>query len=420
MNILVVGKGGREHAIAWKLQQSPKTTQIIASPQNPGIAAFGRCLDIPDDDIQGLLTFAKENKIDLTVVGPEKPLSLGIVNLFRKHGLKIFGPTQEAARIESSKGFAKELMVKYKVPTAKFKRFSSMEGVESYIRSFSVPPVIKADGLAAGKGVIVSESFDEALREAEAMLKNAKFGSAGASIVIEERMTGPEASVFALTDGKHFKTFLPAQDHKRALDHDQGPNTGGMGAYAPAAIVTPALQKEIDAKIIGPVIEGMAKEGCPYTGILYAGLMLTPEGPKVIEFNCRFGDPETQVVLPLFDGDLADAFLASVEGRVDQINLPAKSGSAVSVVLASGGYPDAYEKGKTITGIREAEKAGAVVFHAGTVLKQGCVMTDGGRVLNVVALGPDLRTAIEKAYQAAEKIGFDKKMMRTDIGKKGL
>lgn len=420
MKVLVVGNGGREHAIAWKLAQSPQVKELHATPFNAGIAAFGRCAEIPVEDIPGVVRYADSEKIDLVVVGPEIPLSMGMVDAFRKAGKKVFGPTQAAARIESSKRFAKDLMARYGVPTARYRSFSSVEGLEAYIRAFKVPPVIKADGLAAGKGVIVSASFDEAVSEAVAMLSGGKFGKAGASVVVEERMTGPEASIFALTDGTDFKTFAAAQDHKRAYDDDQGPNTGGMGAYAPANIITPGVQKEIDEKVLRPVIKGMEKEGCPYTGILYAGMMLTPDGPRVIEFNCRFGDPETQVVLPLFDGDLIEAMLASINGTVGKLNLNRKPGAAVSVVLASGGYPGSYEKGKAITGIEAAEKNGAIVFHAGTKLEKGVLVTSGGRVMNVVGTGPDLKAAIKGAYQAAEKINFDKKMMRTDIGKKGL
>jgi len=417
---MVVGKGGREHAIAWKLTRSAKVKEVICSGRNPGIAALGACHDVADDDIPGLVALAIKTGVDFTVIGPEVPLSLGVVNAFRDKGLKVFGPTKEAAQIESSKKFAKDLMAKYKVPTAAYRTFSSAKGVEAYIRSFKTAPVIKADGLAAGKGVIVAQSHDEAVREAMAMLKEAKFGTAGASIVVEERMTGQEASIFALTDGKNFKTFLPAQDHKRAYDNDQGPNTGGMGAYAPAKLITPEIQKEIDTKILAPVIAGMAKEDCPYTGVLFAGIMMTESGPKVVEFNCRFGDPETEVILPLFAGDLLDACLASVNGTVDKLELAAMPGAAISVVLASGGYPEAYEKGKKITGIAEAEKLGALIFHAGTKADGKDIVTAGGRVLNVVKVDRDLKSAIQGAYAAAEKIRFDRKMLRKDIGQKGI
>ncbi|MFH0920399.1 MAG: phosphoribosylamine--glycine ligase [Fibrobacterota bacterium] len=420
MKVLIIGNGGREHAIAWKLRQSAGVSELHASPVNTGIRTFATSASIPVEDIPGLLAYAREKHIDLTVVGPEIPLSLGIVDAFRAAGHKIFGPTQAAARIESSKVFAKGLMARYRVPTAGYRVFTDTAGLEAYIRSFPVPPVIKASGLAAGKGVIVPATHNEALREATAMLTEGKFGSAGASIVVEERMEGPEASIFALTDGKAFKTFASAQDHKRAYDNDQGPNTGGMGAYAPAGIITPAIQKTIDETILAPVLKGMALEGCPYTGILYAGIMLTTAGPRVIEFNCRFGDPETQAVLPLLDGDLLDAFLASVNGTVDTVVLRQKSGSAVTVVLASGGYPEAYEKGKEIKGLEAAEKEGALVFHAGTQREGDAVVTSGGRVLSVTGTGMDLKNAISNAYRAAGKIEYDKKMMRTDIGRKGL
>lgn len=420
MKILIIGNGGREHAIAWKLHQSEQVTEILSTPKNSGIARIGRCFDIPVESIDDILKLAQSEHIDLTVVGPEVPLSLGIVDRFRSKGLPIFGPTQAAARIESSKGFAKNLMKKYNVPTAAFQSFSSDNGLEAYIRSFPLPPVIKADGLAAGKGVVVAQTHDEAVTEAKAMLSGNRFGSAGASIVVEERMSGPEASLFALTDGVHFQLLATAQDHKRAYDHDQGPNTGGMGAYAPATLVNPSLLKTIGETILWPVLHGMKEEGCPYTGMLYAGLMLTPKGPKVIEFNCRFGDPETQVILPLLDGDLPDALLASVNGTVDRLVLKQKPGAAVTVVLASGGYPGDYAKGKVISGVEQADATGAVVFHAGTAMKDGSLVTAGGRVLNVTATGETLKEAIDKAYAAADKISFDGKMIRQDIGKKGL
>ncbi|MBL8026997.1 MAG: phosphoribosylamine--glycine ligase [Fibrobacteres bacterium] len=420
MKVLIIGNGGREHAIAWKLKQSKHVTKIFATPFNPGIASIGECLSFQVEAIKEILHFALNEGIDLTVVGPEVPLSLGIVDAFRNKGLKIFGPTQAAARIESSKQFAKNLMAKYNVPTAAFRSFSKREGLKEYIDSFKLPPVIKADGLAAGKGVIIPSTHDEAFNAAIEILEKGQFGSAGASIVVEEQMNGPEASMFALTDGKSFKLFASAEDHKRVFDGDKGPNTGGMGAYAPSAKVTEPIKNMVCEKIIAPVIAGMAKEGCPYTGVLYAGLMLTVDGPRVIEFNCRFGDPETEVIMPLFEGDLYEAFMASVSGTVDSFELKNSSGSAATVVLASGGYPDSYEKGKVISGIEAAEKCGATVFHAGTKSENGKIVTTGGRVLNVVGRADTLQKAIDTAYKGVKEISFEKMQYRTDIGKKGL
>jgi phosphoribosylamine--glycine ligase len=420
MKVLIIGNGGREHAIAWKLKQSPKISKIYSTPQNPGIAEIGECLSFPVEAIKEITHFALNEGIGLTIVGPEVPLALGIVDAFRAKGLKIFGPTQTAARIESSKQFAKSLMAKYNVPTASFRAFSSRDDLFYYINSFKTPPVIKADGLAAGKGVIIPSTHKEAFEVAIEMLENGQFGSAGSSIVVEEQMNGPEASIFAITDGKNFKVFASAEDHKRAFDGDKGPNTGGMGAYAPSSRVTEPVMKEICDKIIAPVIAGMAKEKCPYTGILYAGIMLTDAGPRVIEFNCRFGDPETEVILPLMDSDLLDAFMASVNGTVDSLNLPQKNGAAATIVIASGGYPDAYEKGKVISGIDKAIITGTTVFHAGTKKDNGKIVTSGGRVLNIVGTADNLQNAIKKAYEGVKMISFDKMQYRTDIGQKGV
>ncbi len=420
MKVLVVGNGGREHAIVWKLRQSPKIRELYATPFNPGIAKIAECLAFEVDNIKDILHFALNKGIDLTIVGPEVPLSLGIVDSFRAKGLKIFGPTKAAARIESSKGFAKEIMAKYDVPTASFKTFTTRVGLAEYINSFEKPPVIKADGLAAGKGVVVPLTHEEAFSAAIEMVEGGQFGSAGASIVVEEKMEGLEASVFAVTDGKDFKLLASAEDHKRAYDGDTGPNTGGMGAYAPSTKIDNRLLLDISNQIIAPVIGGMAKEGSPYTGVLYVGIMLTNMGPKVVEFNCRFGDPETEVILPLLESDLLELCLASVNGNVSETDIINKDGSAVTVVLASGGYPGSYKKGLEISGVAEAEKAGVIVFHAGTKIDGSKLITAGGRVLNVVAQADSLKNAIDKAYSGVKEIKFEQMQFRTDIAKKGL
>jgi phosphoribosylamine--glycine ligase len=424
MNVLLIGSGGREHALAWKLKQSPKVTNLFCAPGNAGIEQITECVPINMNEIDKLIKFAQKEKIDLTVVGPEQPLIEGIVDSFEKNGLTIFGPSKLAAEIEGSKVFAKHFMKKYKIPTANFRSFdaSQMEEAVEFISHLPPPIVVKADGLAAGKGVVVCESQDRARQTLDAMMKEKIFGDAGTKVVIEECLTGEEISILALTDGKEFVLLPPAQDHKRIFDNDQGKNTGGMGAYAPVPFVKLSMLETIKRTIIKPTLQGLAKEGRTYKGCLYAGLMLTENGPKVIEFNCRFGDPETQVVLPLLDADLFDIMMQISSGKLGTKKISWKQQSAVCVVLASGGYPDAYETGKEIIGLENIKDPDVVVFHSGTKKEKKNIITKGGRVLGVTALGQkdDLESVIDKAYRAVEKITFDGAYYRSDIGKKAL
>jgi len=441
MNVLVIGSGGREHALVWKLAQSPRIGRIYCTPGNPGILAHAEPFPAGTADLQKLAAEARTHGIGLTVVGPEQPLAEGIVDIFRAAGLRIFGPTSAAAELEWSKAFAKDFMRRHNIPTARFRTFRAGEAAaRSYVSSAMLPLVVKADGLAAGKGVTVCRTRGEALGAlADA---GTAFGAAGSTVVVEEFMEGVEASLFAVCDGTDFITLAPAQDHKRALDGDRGPNTGGMGAYAPAPCVTAGILDEVCGTIIRPTLSGMAAEGRPYTGCLYAGLMLTAEGPRVVEFNCRFGDPETQVVLPLFGGDLLDLLEASAAGSIASLKarpgwaLPAAGSrsasrpgapvarAAVCVVLASGGYPGTYETGKAITGLPDAGASGGVVcFHAGTRRDaDGSLRTAGGRVLGVTALEPSgsIAAAVERAYIAARGITFEGIHYRHDIGKGAL
>ena len=423
MNVLVIGSGGREHALVWKLAQSPRVERIYCAPGNPGIAGLAHPFPAESSDLPGLIREARRREIALTVVGPEGPLAAGIVDAFREAGLLIFGPTRRAAELEWSKAFAKDFMARHSIPSASYRTFhpGCENEARGYIRSCPLPVVIKADGLAAGKGVIVCRSRDEALRALAEISDPSSFGSAGSTVVVEEFMEGEEASVFAVTDGARFVTLAPAQDHKRALDGDRGKNTGGMGAYAPAPCVTPSLLRGIEEAIIVPTLRGMAEEGRPYTGCLYVGLMLTAGGPKVVEYNCRFGDPETQVVLPLYEGDLAELLAASSSGnvRVPATPVPA-AGSAVCVVLASGGYPGAYKTGVTITlpGTDEIP-GGVMLFHAGTGIgKGGSLVTAGGRVIGVTAVRREgaMAETIAAAYDAVGKISFEGMHFRRDIG----
>lgn len=414
MRVMVVGNGGREHALCWKLAQSPSVSKLFCLPGNAGtveIAETG-----PARSIQELADFALEEKIDLTVVGPEAYLAQGIVDHFRLKGLVIFGPTKAATAIESSKGFAKEIMKAHGVPTGDFRYFSDWHEAKDYLLSLTTLPVIKADGLASGKGVIIPASIDEALQALETIMVGKAFGDAGQRVIIEERLEGPEASVFALTDGYQVRLFPPAQDHKRALDGDEGPNTGGMGAFAPTPLVDETTLREIEERIIRPTLKGLAANGTPFSGLLYAGLILTALGPKVIEFNARFGDPETQVVLPLVEGDLAQLLWEAATGKLVS-PLSWKAGKAVSVVVASGGYPDVYEKGYHVDGLDEAKAAGVEVFHAGTAFKDGQVVTTGGRILNVMAASEDFIRARAKVYVAVEKIRIKDAFYRKDIGR---
>ena len=417
MKILLIGSGGREHALAWKLAQSPLAEKIYAAPGNPGIAEFAECVAGISTNAE-IVRFAQENGIDLVVVGPEAPLVAGLVDELEAAGIKAFGPKKSAAQLEGSKIFDKNLMKKYGIPTAKFETFDNLDAAKNYIRSEGAPIVIKADGLAAGKGVIVAQNLDEALNAVDEM-KN--FGAAGDKIVVEEFTDGEEASILAFTDGETIIPMIAAQDHKRLNDGDAGVNTGGMGAYAPAPVVTAKVAELATEKILKPVIAALKAEGITYRGCLYAGLMIVNGEPKVVEFNARFGDPETQVVLPRLQSDLVDVMLAVAEGRPEDVDLAWSDAWAVSVVLASQGYPKAYEKGKVITGIADAEALpGVTVFHAGTKVADGQVLTSGGRVLNVTALSDSFAAARDLAYQAAALIDFEGKFFRTDIGMKAI
>ncbi len=427
MNVLVIGSGGREHALVWKLSQSPRVERIYCTPGNPGIAAIA--LPFPSDagDYSRLIADARRLGIDLTVVGPEAPLAAGIVDAFSEAGLAIFGPAKRAAELEWSKAFAKDFMKRHAIPAASSTTFTPghADAALAHVRSAPLPMVIKADGLAAGKGVAVCRTRDDAVRALEEISDPALFGSAGSTLLVEEFMEGVEASVFAVTDGSDFVTLAPAQDHKRVFDGDMGKNTGGMGAYAPAPCITPAVMKEVGERIIRPTLEGMASEGRTYAGCLYAGLMLTKEGPKVVEFNCRFGDPETQVVLPLYGGDLAELLLASATGTVGALPpAPPSAGSAVCVVIASGGYPGRYETGKAISLPGPAETPqGVHIFHAGTGRGPGGkLVTAGGRVLGVTAVRPGegMAETIAAAYEAVRLVSFDGMHFRHDIGKGAL
>lgn len=419
MRVLVVGGGGREHALVWKISQSPRVKEIYCAPGNAGIGELARCINIPAENIDELVEFALKNKIDLTVVGPEMPLTLGIVDKFLANGLKVFGPTQRAAEIEGSKAFSKELMAKYQIPTAKYQVFTGVQQAKDFIKELGVPCVVKADGLAAGKGVMVCFTLEEALKAVDDILIENKFGKAGSKVVVEEFLEGQEVSMLAFTDGKTVIPMVSAQDHKRAFDNDQGPNTGGMGAYSPAPVYTTQIHETVEKDILRATIDAMGGEGRPFKGVLYAGLMLTENGPKVLEFNARFGDPETQVVLPRLKTDIVDIMEAVVAGELDKINVEWYEEAAVCVVMASGGYPEGYEKGKVITGLEKVPED-VLVFHAGTKKDKGQIVTNGGRVLGVTALGKDLQGAINKAYQGVEKIDFAGMHYRKDIGAKAL
>ena len=417
MNILVIGSGGREHALYWKLSESPQTEQIYAIPGNPGMGASAA---IALDDHAAILRFVKEHEIGLVVVGPEVPLMNGLVDELEAAGIRAFGPRANAAEIEGSKSFAKDLMKKYGIPTARYEVFTAAEPARAYIRQEGAPIVVKADGLAAGKGVIVAMTEQEALDAVDAIMEDHSFGDAGARVVIEEFMEGEEASLLAFTDGTTIRPMISAQDHKRAYDGDRGPNTGGMGTYAPAPVMTPEMTERAVEEILKPTIAAMAKEGRVYRGCLYLGLMVTADGPKVVEFNARFGDPETQVVLPLLDSDLVAIMCACADGTLADVPIRWKDGAAVCVVLASGGYPGHYEKGQEIHGLADAEAMGALVFHAGTAMKDGKLVTNGGRVLGVVGRGTDISSAVDSAYAAATKISFKDAYYRKDIAHRAL
>jgi len=434
MKVLVVGKGGREHALIWKIAQSPKVETIFAAPGSPGIATLATCLtdlrlDKPASDPEGLLAeidrlvdFVREEGIDLTVVGPEDPLSVGIVDRLEAGGHKVFGPTAAAARLESDKTFSKDLMVRLGVPTAAHRSFDNSDEARAYIRATGAPVVIKAAGLAAGKGVTVAATVEEALAAVDRIMDQSIFGDAGAQVVIEQFLEGEEASVFAITDGGDFVTLITAQDHKPIGEGDVGPNTGGMGAYAPAPVMTPELVRAAEDEVIRPVLAEMRRQGTPFRGVLFVGLIITDKGPMVIEFNCRFGDPEAQVVLPLLACDLVELMEAAADGAISRVaNVPVSAGAAVCVVLASHGYPGAYRTGKDIKGLdyfngRDDQTA----FHSGTTMKGGSIATDGGRVLGVTALGEDIPSALARAYEAVDKVSFEGKLYRRDIAHRAM
>ncbi len=421
MRVLVVGGGGREHALVWRLAQSPEVSALFAAPGNPGMARHARSVPIKADALDDLLAFAERERIDLTVVGPELPLILGLADRFRAKGLAIFGPSQSAAALEGSKAFAKELMAKHGIPTARFRTFQDAASARKFSRELGAPLVVKADGLAAGKGAIVCRTLEDADRAIALCLEQRAFGQAGEQIVVEEFLVGEEASFFALTDGETALPLGTAQDHKTVFDDDRGPNTGGMGAYSPAPIVDALMHDEIMTTIIRPTVQAMAAEGRPYRGVIYAGLMLTRQGPKVLEYNCRFGDPEHQTVMPRLQDDPLPLLHAVARGERLPSMVRWRSEAAVCVVLASGGYPGEYETGKPIAGVAEAEKLpGVTVFHAGTALQDGQLVTAGGRVLGVTALGADIPAAIGRAYAAVGKICFEGIHFRKDIGRKAL
>lgn len=420
MKVLVIGSGGREHALVWKISQSPKVDKIYCAPGNAGIAQQAECVAIKADDLDGLLAFAQQNQIDLTVVGPEVPLTMGIVDKFQEQGLKIFGPSGKAAEIEGSKTFAKDLMAKYNIPTAKYGAFTDAAEAKAFLNTVGLPCVVKADGLAAGKGVLICETKAEAEEAIADILVDNKFGSAGSRVVVEEFLTGQEVSMLAFTDGKTVVPMVSSQDHKRIWDGDKGLNTGGMGAYSPAPVYTADIHELVVPQVLEATVKAMETEGRSFSGILYAGLMLTADGPKVLEFNARFGDPETQAVLPRLKSDLVDIFLAIIDGRLDEMNIEWHEEAAVCVVIASGGYPETSDKGRVITGLEEAAATGAIVFHAGTKEDNGNIVTNGGRVLGISALGEDIAGAIANAYKGVKEVKFENMQYRTDIGKKAF
>lgn len=419
MKVLVVGNGGREHALAWKLLQSPRIREVVCVPGNGGTVGLERCRNLPlaADDFEGIGRFALVNNMALVVVGPEQPLALGITDYLKRQGLKVFGPSQAGAQIEASKAWAKALMQEAGVPTARAEVFSDAESAIAYVEAQGAPIVIKADGLAAGKGVTVAMTLEEA-KEAIQTSFHGKFGDAGKTVVIEEYLTGQEASVLAITDGLTIRPLLPAQDHKQIGEGDTGPNTGGMGVYAPTPVISAELMERIQREVLEPTIAGLRQKGIDYRGILYAGLMITPEGdPKVIEFNCRFGDPETQAILPLLETPLEELMMACIEQRLgDHPPIAWKPGASACVIMAAAGYPGPYQRKQPITGIAEAEETGALVFHAGTKYQDGQLVTNGGRVLGVTATGETFDAAIAQAYAAIEQIQFEGAYYRRDIG----
>ena len=421
MNVLVVGKGGREHALAWALRRSDLVENLYAAPGNPGIAALGACVPIAPEDAGGIAGFARDNGIDLVVVGPDGALEAGVVDAVESLGIRAFGPTRAAAEIEWSKVFSKQMMREEGIPTAAFAVFSNVNEARAYVNELGAPIVVKADGLAAGKGVLVCRTVEEAMRALDEVMTDRLFGDAGEHVVVEAFMEGEEASVFAITDGERVLPLVPSQDHKPVYEGDTGPNTGGMGAYAPAPVIDERALRDIRERIIEPAVLGMKKRGRPFRGVLYCGLMMTADGPMVVEFNSRFGDPEAQVVLPLLEDDFAELVYGISEGRLPSNPLSWKRKAATCVVVASGGYPGSYEDGKEIHGLDALDAMDDVVaFHAGTAMRDGKLVTQGGRVLGVTALADDLRGSIDRAYEAVDRIRFDNRYFRGDIGEKGL
>ncbi len=421
MKILIIGSGGREDALAWKIAQSPQVSELYCAPGNGGIERYAQCVPIQADDIEALAEFAQTNSIDLTVVGPERPLVMGIVDLFRDLGLKVYGPTAAAAQLEGSKAFTNEMLVRAGVRAKKFDVFDNAEAAREYVLAEGAPIVVKADGDAAGKGVVVAQTVDEALEAIDRCMVAREFGAAGDRVVVEECLVGEECSIKAFVDGETIVPMVPSQDYKRVHDGDMGPNTGGMGCYSPVPSVSQEVFDQVLAEVVAPTVRTMAEEGNPYTGTLYAGIILTDEGPRMLEYNCRFGDPETQVVLPRLDTDLVDIMLATVEGRLDEIDVQWKDDKAVCVVVASGGYPGSYEKGKLMSGLDEAGAVdSAIVFHAGTRKAGDDCVTNGGRVLGVTALGENFEQARARAYEAVGMVDFEEMYFRTDIAARAV
>ena len=421
MKVLVIGGGGREHALVWKISQSPRVKKIYCAPGNAGIAQLAECLSVSAEDVKGLTARAEKERVDLTVVGPEAPLTLGIIEAFKEKGMRIFGPSQKAAEIEGSKAFAKNLMKKYGIPTGDSQTFTDHGPAVKYAKGKGAPLVVKADGLAAGKGVIICRSVDEALSALDLIMVQKAFGAAGGKVVVEEFLEGEEASFLAFTDGETVLPLPTSQDHKAIYDKDQGPNTGGMGAYSPAPVVNKKVHREVMEKVMIPTVRGMAKEGRKYQGVLYAGLMIKEEKTKVLEFNARLGDPEAQPLLMRMKSDLVPVLEATIDENLAQQKIEWEDRASVCVVIASGGYPGSYEKGKAISGLQEAAKVrDTFVFHAGTTLKEGKVVTNGGRVLGVTALGSGIQEAIQRAYEAVAKISWEGAYYRKDIGQKAL
>ncbi len=421
MKVLVVGKGGREHALAWALRRSSLVNRLYAAPGNPGISALGECVPIDPEDAGEIARFARENRIDLVVVGPDGALESGVVDAVESMGIRAFGPTRSAAEIEWSKVFAKQMMQEEGIPTAAFAVFSDVDVARNYVKERGAPIVVKADGLAAGKGALVCRTLEEAMGALDDVMTSRLFGDAGRNVVVEAYMEGEEASVFAISDGERVMPLVPSQDHKPVFDGDRGPNTGGMGAYAPAPVIDDRALREIQHRIIEPAIQGMKKRGRTYRGVLFCGIMMTSEGPMVVEFNSRFGDPEAQAILPLLEDDFAEVAVEVSEGRLPSRPLSWKRKAASCVVMASGGYPGSYKKGLEVTGLGSLNELDDVyAFHADTAMRDGKLVTNGGRILGVTALADDLRGSIDRAYEAVDRIHFDNRYFRGDIGEKGL